>query len=128
MKKTGRQGDWATGRKRNRDRKLEKQTNRERRGGSSYSFRPVAQSPCRPVFLPARQSQPLQRVGRRIAGCGNLFLGLEAAHGFDGGLVVFAAQFAGVEAPSLERFLNLECARAVDFEGLAPCERAGIIL
>jgi len=74
-----------------------------------------------PVFLPTRQPQPLQRVGSRIAGCGNLFLGLEAAHGFDGGLVVYAGQFAGVEASLLERLLNLERARLVDFEGLAPC-------
>ena len=66
-------------------------------------------------------------MGRRIASCGNLFLGLETAHGFDGGLVVFAGQFAGVEAPLLERFLNLESARAVDFEGLAHCESGGII-
>src|SRR5262249_62249661 len=83
--------------------------------------RPVALSPCRPVFLPTRQPQPLQRVGRRITGCGNLFLGLETAHGFDGGLVVYAGQFAGVEASLLERLLNLERARPVDFDGLAPC-------
>ena len=74
------------------------------------------------------KSQPLQGVSRRIASCGNLFLGLEAAHGFDGGLVVYAGQFIGVEATSLERFLNLERARAVDFEGLPLSERAGIIL
>src|SRR5215813_7886264 len=81
---------------------------------------PTPHSPL-PVFLPTRQPQPLQRVGGRIAGCGNLFLGLEAAHGFDGGLVVYAGQFAGVEASLLERLLNLERARPVDFEGLAPC-------
>src|SRR5215475_6811871 len=100
----------------------------ERQGGSSSRYRPVAPSPCRPVFLPTRQPQPLQRVGRRITGCGNLFLGLKAAHGFDGGLVVYAVQFAGVEASLLERLLNLESASAVDFEGLALCERARIIL
>ena len=74
-----------------------------------------------PLLLPTRQPQPLQRVGCRIAGCGNLFLGLEAAHGFDGGLVVYAGQFAGVEASLLERLLNLERARPVDFEGFVPC-------
>ena len=87
----------------------------ERQGGSSSRYRPVAPSPCRPVFLPTRQPQPLQRVGRRITGRGNLFLGLETAHGFDGGLIVFAGQFAGVEAALLERPLNLESARPVDF-------------
>src|SRR5215510_4144994 len=76
---------------------------------------PIPHSPS------VRQPQPLQRMGRRIAGCGNLFLGLEASHGFDGGLVVYAGQFAGVEASLLERLLNLERARPVDFEGLAPC-------
>ena len=54
--------------------------------------------------------------------------GLEAAHGFDGGLVVYAGHFAGIEAPLLERFLNLERALAVDFEGLALREGDGIIL
>ena len=77
---------------------------------------------------PQSKPQPLQGVGRRIAGRGNLFLGLEAAHGFDGGLVVCAGQFADVEAPLLERFLNLESARAVDFEGLVPRGRDGVIV
>src|SRR6266508_6603972 len=120
MKKRGR------GRERAGERECEGQEDKEGRRQWRYAIKTILAlslppSPALPLFLPTRQPQPLQRVGRRIAGCGNIFLGLEAAHGFDCVLVVYAGQFAGVEASLLERLLNLERARPVYFEGLMPC-------
>src|SRR5262245_19724867 len=97
-------------RRRRRDREKERRRDREkeRRRVSLKISLSVPPSLFLSVFLPARQPQPLQRVGSRITGRGNLFLRLETAHGFDGGLIVYAGQFAGVKAALLERLLNLE--------------------
>jgi hypothetical protein len=83
-------------------------------------------NPQSAIRNPQSKPQPLQRVGSRITGRGNILLGLETAHGFDGGLIVYAGQFAGVEAALFERLLNLERARPVDFEGLASCEKVRV--
>src|SRR5262245_26303600 len=65
-------------------------------------------------------------MGCRIPGRWNFFLGLEKAHGFDGGLIVYAGHFAGIEAALFERLLNLERARLIDFEALALSEKVRI--
>src|SRR5215470_15045036 len=69
-----------------------------------------------PLFLPARQPQPLQRVGRGITGRRNILVDLKAAHGLDGVFVVDAGQLAVVEAALFERLLNLKGAPLVNFD------------
>src|SRR5215510_3177819 len=84
-------------------------------GKSPHSPLPIPYSPF-PLFLPARQPQPLQGMGCGITGRGNVLVDLKAAHGLDGVTVVDAGQLAAVEAALFERPLNLKGARLVDFD------------
>ena len=68
------------------------------------------------VFLPVRQTQPLQRVGCWITGRVNFLIDLKSAHGFDGVFVVDAGQLAVIEVALFERLLNLKGARPVNFD------------
>jgi hypothetical protein len=91
-------------------------------GSGDSLFAPVPT----PFLLSVRQPQPLQRMGCRITGRWNFFLGLETAHGFEGLLIVYAGHFAGIEAALFERLLNLERARLIDFKTIAFCEKGRV--